>query len=304
MAVHLMRPRQQLLEPVHPNAQRNRGPDRAPQRVATPDPVPEPEHVVRCDPKLLNRLGVGGDGEKVLCHSTVFLERFEEPLLCSRSVHHRFLRGEGLGADEEEGRFGVQLLERFRHVRPVDVAHKHHLDLRRVRLQRLRHHHRAQVGPADADVDGVRELLPGEAHTLAGSYLGHELPHLAQHFVDTRHDVLALHHDWCVGTVAKSHVEHRAVLRRVDGDSTEHLRTLLCNASLLRQVHQQLHRLGRDAVFTVVQHDLPSLEAEGVEASWIALEQSAHVHIFDCSVVPLQRRPCRRGTAGICSCHE
>eukprot|EP00961_Rhodomonas_salina_P255852 3457588-Rhodomonas_salina.2 len=69
MAVHLMRPRQQLLEPasvlqinghvllpVHPNAQRNRGPDRAPQRVATPDPVPEPEHVVRCDPKLLNRL--------------------------------------------------------------------------------------------------------------------------------------------------------------------------------------------------------------------------------------------------------
>jgi len=63
--VHLERPGEQLLERVHPDGARDRQPDRAPQRVAPADPVPERKHVLRIDAELRDLLLIGRQRDEV-----------------------------------------------------------------------------------------------------------------------------------------------------------------------------------------------------------------------------------------------
>ncbi len=52
----------------------------------------------------------------------------DEPGTRSFRIGHGFLRGEGLGGDDEEGALGVDLEEAFVKVRTVHIRHEVHLD--------------------------------------------------------------------------------------------------------------------------------------------------------------------------------
>mmetsp|Transcript_47568 Transcript_47568/g.97268 ORF Transcript_47568/g.97268 Transcript_47568/m.97268 type:complete len:285 (-) Transcript_47568:56-910(-) len=284
-----MRTSKQLFELVHADAERNRCPHRTPQRVPSSDPVPEAKHVVRCNPELLNRRGVGTDGNEVLGHCCLVLQCVHQPLPSGASVHHRLLRGECLRAHEEEGGLRVQPLERFRYVRAVDVRNKLHFELRGVRLECFRYHDRAEVRATDADVDGVRELLAREAHALSRSHLGDERAHAGKDVVDGRHDVGALHQDWGVGAVTKRNVQHRAAFSGINNSAAEHSIPPLSNPCFLCERDEELHGLLRDPVLAVVQENVAHLEAELLESLGVPLEERAHVHILDGHVVALER---------------
>ena len=147
----------------------------------------------------------------------------------------------------------------------------------RVRLERLGHHHRPKVAAADAQVDHIRNLLAGEAEPLARAHLVHEDLELAEHFVDLRHHVGTIHDDRRVGTVAQRHMQHRALLRRVDLLAGKHLLRLTEHVCLLAHRLQERHRLVGHDVLGVVEQDVLECCAEFLEAIRILGEEVAHV---------------------------
>mmetsp|Transcript_2103 Transcript_2103/g.4985 ORF Transcript_2103/g.4985 Transcript_2103/m.4985 type:complete len:470 (+) Transcript_2103:526-1935(+) len=292
--VHSVRARQQLRKILITDADSDGGSDRAPERVAPPDPVPEPEHVVFRDAKRLARSGVGRDGRKMLLHrADVGPKGGEEPRLGRVRVQNRLLGGEGLRADEEEGGLSVDELERLGHVRPVHVADEEHFGAVGVGFQRLCHHHRPEVRPANPNVHHMGDGLAGVALALPRAYRIRERLHLGEHGVHVRHHVLAVDKDRAVGAVPQRHVQDRAVLGDVDGLAGKHRLTLLHHPGVLGEGAEELHRLGRDAVLAVVQQNPLHLHAELLETGRVFFEEGPHVDVLDALVVLLQRGPRR-----------
>ena len=85
-------------------------------------------------------------------------------------------------------------------MRAVHIGDEVHVEARlAVGLQRFRHHDRAEVGAADADVDDIGDRFAGIALPFAAAHPLGELAHVRQHRIDLRHDVLAVHQDGPIG---------------------------------------------------------------------------------------------------------
>ena len=159
--VHLEAAGQQLLEVIHADHARDRQADRAPQRVATADPIPELEHVRGVDAERGDRLRVRRQRDEVLRDRLVVFQLLEQPRARGLRVRDRLLRRERLRRDDEQRGLGIEVSHGLGEVRRVDVRDEVRAEvLLPVRAQRLGHHHRAEIRAADADVDDVGDRLP------------------------------------------------------------------------------------------------------------------------------------------------
>jgi len=293
--VHLERARQERLEVVHTQVERDGEAHRRPQRIAPADPVPELEHVGRIDAEPGHFLRVGRHGDEVLRDGSFISCRGQEPVPRRVRVCHRFLGRERLGRHQEQHSLRINELERLGQVGAVHVGYE--VDAQAglaVRLQRLAHHLRPQVGPADADVDDVGDGLARVALPLARPHGLAEDAHLRQDRVDFRHDVFSVHQDRSVRPVTQRDVQDGPVLRVVVLLAGEHGLDLLRQAGLPCQVHQQRHRLTGDAILGIVEQDAVDGPREAREALRVARKQIAHMDIRDRALVCLQRLPCRQ----------
>ncbi len=167
-----MRALEQLLEILVPDDQRDGQANRAPQGIAAANPVPELEHVSLVDTKGSHRLRVRAQSDEVLRDRRLVLRGIEEPRACTLRVRDRLLRRERLARNDEQCRLGIAQAQRLRNVRPVDVRHEVRREIAlRVRAQRLRDHHRAQVRPADANVDDRLDRLARVPLPRAAAYV-------------------------------------------------------------------------------------------------------------------------------------
>jgi hypothetical protein len=157
--------------------------------------------------------------------------------------------------------------------------------------QRLVRHHRAQVGPADADVDHVGDRLAGVALPLPGPDPVGEVRHPVQHLVDLLDHIGAVNDQVFAGRHAQRHVQHGAVLGDVDVLAAEHGVAALGHAGLLGQRDEQPHRLVGDPVLGVVEVEPGRLRGQPLAAARVPGEQLAQVLPGDLLVVPLERLP-------------
>ena len=177
-------------------------------------------------------------------------------------------------------------------MRAVDVRHEVRAQaVLPVRPQRLGHHHRTEVGAADADVDHVGDRLAGRALPRARAEPVGEPAHLREHRVDLRHHVDAVDEDRPVAAVAQRGVEHGPVLGAVDLVAGEHPVAPAGDVGLLGEREQELHGLGGRAVLGVVDEDAARLARHRGESLWIAREQVAQVRRRDRALVRGQRLP-------------
>mmetsp|Transcript_11100 Transcript_11100/g.25696 ORF Transcript_11100/g.25696 Transcript_11100/m.25696 type:complete len:236 (+) Transcript_11100:1201-1908(+) len=223
MLVHRVRALEKRLKVVPADGKRDGRADRRPRRVATTDPVPEPEHVVRVDAECGDGRVVGGKRRKVTSDGRRLLELLEQPRLGGACVCHRLLRGKSLRGDEEERRLGVDDAEHLRDVRRVDVRHKVHVEVAfAIRLERLGHHHRTEVRAADPEVDDVRDGFARVPLPLARAHALDESFHLAEHRVHLGHHVGAVDKDRRVRAVSQRDVQHGTLLSEIDLLAREH----------------------------------------------------------------------------------
>ncbi len=124
-------------------------------------------------------------------------------------------------------------------------------------LERLGHHHRPEVGTADADVDNVLHGLAGVALPLARAHLVRERLHVVENALDIADALLldvpaTLRHR----RVAESNVKHGAALGGVDVLALEHLVAELLNVGLTGEAKEGAENLVIDKVLGVVEENV------------------------------------------------
>ena len=124
--VHLVAPGEHVLEGVHADEQRDRQPDRRPQRIASTDPVPEFEHALGRDAEGSGGPEVGRHGGEVAGDRVLTAQTGDQPGAGAACVGQRFLGGEGLRGDDEQRRFRIEPLERAAEMGAVHVRNEVH----------------------------------------------------------------------------------------------------------------------------------------------------------------------------------
>ena len=107
MLVHAARAVAHRFVLVHADGDRDRQPDRRPQRIAAADPVPEFENALLADPECLCCLRVRRHRGKMF--SSARSNRFRKPGPYAIRVGQRFLRRESLGRDDGERRLRIEI---------------------------------------------------------------------------------------------------------------------------------------------------------------------------------------------------
>ena len=180
----------------------------------------------------------------------------EEPVACGLRVGHGFERGEGLGGDEEEGFFGVEVEGGFYEVGGVYVRDEAEgFFAVAVVSEGFVGHDGAEVGAAYADVDYVFDGLVGVALPFAGADLLREGGHLVEDFVDFGDYVFAVDVDDGVFGGAEGCVEDGAVLGDVDLFAGEHGFGAGFEAGFFGYGEEEFEGLVGDAVFAVVEEE-------------------------------------------------
>ena len=120
---------------------------------------------------------------------------------------------------------GERLLQRLRDVRAVDIGDEMGArTLPPIRLERLRHHDRAEVRAADADVDEIGDRLARVALPFAGADRLGEFPSCASSTALTSGITsLPSTRIGVFDAVAQRDMQHRAVLRHVNLLAGKHL---------------------------------------------------------------------------------
>ena len=244
---------EQRLEMISADGDGDRETDGAPQRVAAADPVPEGEHVLERDAELADLFLSGAEGDEMFADRGVAAELLHQPVARAAGVGQRFLRGEGLRRDDEQRGLGVEALERGAQVGAIDVRHEvRSQPLMPVRPQRLGHHHRPEVRPADADVDQVGERLAGVTGKRATAHPGRKITHASERRIHLRHHVFAIDQNRPIAAIAQRDVQHRSVLGDVDALAAEHRVASPLDVACPGQRHQQRERLVGRAVFRII----------------------------------------------------
>ena len=263
--------------------------------VAAADPIPETEHIVCINAKILDKLSGRGDGDEMLRDGGhVVVESAEDPFLRGVGVRHGLHRRERLGGDDEKRLFRIQLRDGVDHVEAVDVGDE--IDVQsflREGLQGFAGHLGAEIGSADSDVDDVLDGLAGIAFPFAGADFVRENGHLVEHVMDVFDDVLPVDDELRVLRGAEGGVEDGAVFRLVDVDAVEHVFDGVLQAGLFGQLQEQGDRLVRDAVLGVVEIQIV-LEFNDIAlgALRILREEVFQLGVFDFVVMGLQGFPC------------
>ena len=279
--VHRVEAGQHLGEAGRADRQHRREPDRRVHRVAAPDPLPEPEHVVGVDPERGDLLGVGRDRDEVLRdRRLVAAEAGQRPLAGGAGVGHRLQRREGLRGDDEQGLLGVEVAGRLDEVGAVDVGDEAEGHLAPAEVaQRLVGHHRAEVGAADPDVDDVADRPAGVADPLAAAHPLAEVAHPVEGLVDLLDDVDAVDDQRAAARHPQRDVEHGPVLGDVDVLAGEHRFAPFVDAALGGEVAEQQQRLVDDPVLREVEVEAGAVGDEALAARRVGVEEVAQVAV-------------------------
>ena len=171
---------------------------------------------------------------------------------------------------------GVEALEDARNRRAVHVGDEMHArPLLRAVLERVAGEARPQVGAADAEVEHVGECAPARAPDAAGAQPARETPHVRQHRRHLPRHVLPFEAHRHVG--AQRDVQRRAVLAGVDALACQHLRAPGLELAFARELHEQPHRFGRDALLGIIEQQSVQREAELPEPLGVLREELAQV---------------------------
>ena len=111
--IHCVRTSQEILEILEPNMNSDAETDSAPNTIASTNPALETKHVLRIDAEFCDLGFVGGESNEMLGDITLAVCFLEEPFLGRVGIRACLCRSEGLGGDEEEGRFWVGVTEGF-----------------------------------------------------------------------------------------------------------------------------------------------------------------------------------------------
>ncbi len=291
-----MEPGKELAEVVGADGEHERQADRRVDRVASADPVPEAEHVVRVDAERADLLLVGRDGHEVLPHGRlVAAETGQQPLPGRARVGQGLEGRERLRRDDEQRLGGVEVDGRLAKVGAVDVRDEPeaHRPVAVVR-QRLGGHRGPQVRPADPDVDDVPQPLPGMTEALAVAHGGGECGHAVEGLVDLADHVDAVDDQPVIARHAQGDVQHRAVLGDVDVLAGHHPVPAFLDVRRARHVEQERQGVGGDALLRVVEEEPDRFERLALGALRIVAEEVAQGQVADRLVVGLERGPCRR----------
>ena len=147
-----------------------------------------------------------------------------------------------------------------------------------VRTQRFGHHHRSQIRASDADVDDVRYPFSREASPCATSNGVTEGPHLFEDGIDFRHDVLAIHEDGTVASVAKCHMQNGTILRCVDPFTSEHGIAKSLDTGLVGEPSEQRQRVIGDSMLGEIDQEVLEPHGIPIESIRIGIEQIPHVN--------------------------
>ncbi len=159
-------------------------------------------------------------------------------------------------------------------------------------------HHRPQIRSADADVDNIADGLAGVAAPGTGTHLVCKGAHAIQHRMHRRHHILTIHANIGIARRAQRHMQHSAILSRVDAVAAKHRVDLFAQPALLRQLQEQSQGLIGDAVFAVIEEEAGSLCSETLAALWVAGEKLPQMHALDLFAMRLERAPCRLPSKG------
>ncbi len=164
----------------------------------------------------------------------------QQPRARGLRIGEGFLRGEGLGCDDEQRRGRVQVFECFDDLAAIDIGYKMHPQRRRtIGPQRLGDHQRAEIRPADTDVDHIPDGFAAEAFPRATAHPFAEDAHLSKNRIDRRHDVFAVDLNSTTGAVAQRNVQYRTIFTDVDLLAGEHAFGPRRHVTLACQVQQQ-----------------------------------------------------------------
>ena len=214
--VHLVPTCEHEFELVHAQRERDRQPDRRPQRVAAADPVPHREARFRRDAESIHRRVIGRDRNEVM-RDALLAQLADQPFARGVRVGERLLRRERLGADDEERGRRIDLLERIRELDAIDVRDAMQADAAVAKpRERLGRHDDAEIRPADADVDHVGETRAGEAQDAPLVHAGDEFAHLVELGAHLRHHVATVCVHRSIGAIAQRHVHGGAAFGVVD----------------------------------------------------------------------------------------
>jgi hypothetical protein len=208
-------------------------------------------------------------------------QRGLDPAAGGRRVGHGLDRREGLGSDDEERRRRIEVLQRVGDVRAIDVRHEMAARAVMVGRKRQRRHGRSEIGPADADVDDIREAPSGRALRLPAAHGPGKLRHRGQHVEHVRHDVAPFLHDRLPRTVPQREMEDRAVLGAVDPGAGEHGVAPGLHSRHVGQPVEKRHGPVVDGAFGPVEQQIVQAGRKAAETIGIAREGGAHVAVGD-----------------------
>ena len=310
--VHLVEASEHRPEAVGADGQHRRQPDRRVHRITPTHPVPEAEHIGGVDAEFFHRLRVGRDRDKVLRNRRlIVLQPCKQPCASRIRIRHRLKRGEGLRRDDEQRLLRVEILHRFGEVGSIHVRHEPERQIAlAVVLQRLVSHHRTKIRSTDPDIDQVANALAGMSLPLAAANPIAELRHGVEHGVNLGDDILAVYQDGLTFGRTQSDVQHSTVLRDVDPVAAEHGVEPVAQASLLRQIEEELQGLGGDTVLRVVEVKADGFKGQRFATAGVIREQLPKVQRADLLIVGLKGLPGRAfgelGAGGWfdASCHD
>ena len=143
--------------------------------------------------------------------------------------------------------------------------------------QRLVGHHRPEVGAADAHVDHRADRPAGVPLPGAAADLLTKRGHSPQHLVHVGHDIVAITENLLASWCTQRHVQHGAVLGRVDLLSGEHRVDPLPQTACLREPDQQRERLVGDPLLRIVDMQAAGVEHKPFAAAGIVREELPQV---------------------------
>ncbi len=184
-----------------------------------------------------------------------------EPVAQRVRVGHGFLRRKRLRDDHGQRRLGIDLFEHALQIGAVDVRDEVALELRIGEvMQRMRHHLRAEVRTADADIDDMPDRFARMADPCAVADLVGEHGHLhalgLHLFRERRVDVGRAQRD----------VEHCALLGRIDDLAREHRIAARLDAGRFGEFDQERQRPGVDAMLGEIETEAAARDREALDA--------------------------------------
>ena len=164
VGVHRRGAGEQAFEIRHAHGERDREPDRRPQRITPTNPVPHRQDAFGGNAECRHALDVRADREQALVAA--------EPVADDAAVEQRFLRAEGFRDQDGSGARGIEPGQRALRGMAVDVGQEMHLEAGIRPCERIDREPRTEVGTADADADDVGDAAGFEsrgqfAHALA-----------------------------------------------------------------------------------------------------------------------------------------